>query len=157
MLRSLLWTCRLQIWPSTQSFQTEWLIVLAQRPKMRYICVRKYPKLLENTNKLYAFFFPKCFSGIIEAILENSGKNFWQKAEKLALKVFERFKIEYLSKKSIFIKMFLWAQRKHSRQLWQKVFGRRPLTLQLVSLKHLKLNYLSKHSYSFSSNYSSGH
>ena len=43
----------------------------------------------------------------------------------------------------------------HSRRLWQKIFGKRPLTLRSVSLKHLKLNYFSKHS--FSSNYSSGH
>ena len=93
-------------------------------------------------------FFPKRFSGKIKAILETSGKNFWQKAKNLALNVFEWFKVEYLFKKPIFIKMFPWAQRMHSRRLWQKLLGKRPLTLCSVSLKHLKLNYLSKHSFS---------
>ena len=124
LLRSLLWTCRLQMWPTTENFQTEWLNVLAQSPKMKYNCVRKYPNLWENKKNYLQLFFPKCFSGNIEDILENSGKKSWQKAKNLALNVFEGFKAEYL-----FINLFsskcFSGQREcildnYNKKIWQK-------------------------------------
>ena len=90
---------------------------------MRYIYFRKIQKCWK-TKKIYFtynFSVPKCFSGNIEGILENSGENFWQKVENLALKVL----VDYPFEKPIFIKRFLWARWLHIldnsfEKIWQK-------------------------------------
>ena len=67
---------------------------------------------------------------------------------KHCLIVCKRFKVEYLFKKPILIKLFLWTQRIHSWQLWPKTFGKKPknfFSLIAYHKWHLILSFGKKH------------
>ena len=95
--------------------------------------------MLENKKTTCNCFFSKCFSGNIEAILENSGKNFWQKAENLALNVFEWFKVEYLFKKTYFHQnVSLGTENAFSTNM-TKIFWRKAANIALSVIKTYKI------------------